>query len=800
MKSLRFFLIGLLTLIFFGIIAVIVFVRFTSRKALPDYNENIQLSSLSAEVEVIRDEHAVPHIYAENESDLYRAVGYQMAQDRLWQMDLLRRLTMGRLSEIFGKDLVEADMLFRSLHFSEKSHVVLDSLDTEIIVSLQAFADGVNEFIDNNTKKLPPEFTILGYKPEKWEPYHSANLIGYMAWGLTKAWSTEVLLFNISQAIDEEYFSELIPDMNMHNVYIFPDAKEDQELAFKSVISRVGRKVSELGLQVFQASNNWVVSPDKSANGHAMLANDMHLDLNAPGIWYQMHQVVPGELNVTGLVLPGQPFVICGHNENVAWGMTNVMVDDLDFYRETLSETDSLKYRLNGEWKDIRVEEEVVYTKEGDTLVLFNQFTHRGPIISAIKGVKDKTLSMRWIGNEYSNELRSVYLYNRMKNWDEFKDAAKTFISISQNIAYADAEGNIGMYIAAGVPIREGDGIFIVPGDTTQYDWKGLVPFEELPHSYNPESGFIASANNRTIGDNYPYYISRWYDLPNRYERIAEGLTSKEKICMDDMKEIQSDQNSKWAEKLVPYFLSLINPKDVEGELELAALELIAEWDFSMPKESIGSTIFEQFYFEFVSNVFSDELGEELYESFIKEDILATYFLDKIRLTNESVWFDDILTEDKIESSGDIALQSLTDAVNALNTRLGSDISKWNWGKVHTLSLMHPLGKVDMLNMVFKLNKGPFPVGGSYHTVSAYSYPSDDLYKANHGSSHRHLFVCGDWDKSQVIIPTGTSGIPASPYYCDQTSKYLNYEYNTELFSNGSVEEGRVYEMRFLVE
>ncbi|MCK4919577.1 MAG: penicillin acylase family protein [Bacteroidales bacterium] len=800
MKSLRFFLIGLLTLIFFGIIAVIVFVRFTSRKALPDYNENIQLSSLSAEVEVIRDEHAVPHIYAENESDLYRAVGYQMAQDRLWQMDLLRRLTMGRLSEIFGKDLVEADMLFRSLHFSEKSHVVLDSLDTEIIVSLQAFADGVNEFIDNNTKKLPPEFTILGYKPEKWEPYHSANLIGYMAWGLTKAWSTEVLLFNISQAIDEEYFSELIPDMNMHNVYIFPDAKEDQELAFKSVISRVGRKVSELGLQVFQASNNWVVSPDKSANGHAMLANDMHLDLNAPGIWYQMHQVVPGELNVTGLVLPGQPFVICGHNENVAWGMTNVMVDDLDFYRETLSETDSLKYRLNGEWKDIRVEEEIVYTKEGNTLVLFNQFTHRGPIISAIKGVKDKTLSMRWIGNEYSNELRSVYLYNRMKNWDEFKDAAKTFISISQNIAYADAEGNIGMYIAAGVPIREGDGIFIVPGDTTQYDWKGLVPFEELPHSYNPESGFIASANNRTIGDNYPYYISRWYDLPNRYERIAEGLTSKEKICMDDMKEIQSDQNSKWAEKLVPYFLSLINPKDVEGELELAALELIAEWDFSMPKESIGSTIFEQFYFEFVSNVFSDELGEELYESFIKEDILATYFLDKIRLTNESVWFDDILTEDKIESSGDIALQSLTDAVNALNTRLGSDISKWNWGKVHTLSLMHPLGKVDMLNMVFKLNKGPFPVGGSYHTVSAYSYPSDDLYKANHGSSHRHLFVCGDWDKSQVIIPTGTSGIPASPYYCDQTSKYLNYEYNTELFSNGSVEEGRVYEMRFLVE
>ncbi|MCF8381107.1 MAG: penicillin acylase family protein [Bacteroidales bacterium] len=800
MKTLRVILYSLLVFILIGIFAGILFVRHTSRKSLPDYNKNIELSSISEEVQVIRDEHAVPHIYAANEYDLYKAVGYQMAADRLWQMDLLRRLTMGRLSEIFGKDLVEADMLFRSLHFSEKSHVVIDSCNAQIQAAVQAFADGVNEFIEKNSNKLPPEFTILGYKPEKWEPYQSANLIGYMAWGLTQAWSTEVNLFNVSRIVDAEHFKELIPDMDMQDAYIFPDETDSKDLVFNSAISRVGEKVSELGLQVFQASNNWVVSAEKSASGHAMLANDMHLELNTPGIWYQMHQVIPGELNVSGVVLPGQPFIIAGHNEKVAWGMTNVMVDDMDFYLETLSETDSLKYKLNGEWKDMKVEEEVIYIKGGDSVVLWNTFTHRGPVISAFKGLKDRTLSMRWTGNEYSNELRSVYLYNRMQNWDEFKEAAKTFISVSQNIAYADADGNIGLYIAAGVPIREGEGIFIVPGDTTQYDWKGLVPFDELPHSFNPASGFIASANNRTIGNDYPYYISRWFDLPNRYERIAEGLSIKEKISMDDMKAIQSNQNSKWAEKLVPWFISLIdkNALDTTGN-EVAVLEALAAWDFNMTKDGIESTIFEQFYFEFVSNLYKDELGEEGFTSFIKQKMLTEYMLDKLRSTNESVWFDNVETTDLKEGPGDIALQSLKDAVRILESRLGDDINKWEWGKVHTLSLNHPLGKVDLLNTVFKLNKGPFPVGGSYHTVSPYSYPMSSLFLANHGSSHRHLFVCGDWDKSQVIIPTGTSGIPASDFYCDQTSKYLNYEYNTELFSKPEVEKLKLYEMKFFV-
>lgn len=799
MKFLRVILIGLLVLIMVGIIAAGIFIRYTSRKALPDYDENISLSGLASNVEVIRDEMAVPHIYAENETDLYRSIGYVQAQDRLWQMDLLRRLTLGRLSEILGSDLAGADQLFRSLHFSQKSRMVIDSCDEHIVSLIEAYSEGVNSYIEDNISHLPPEFTILGYIPDRWEPVHSANLIGYMAWGLTMAWSTEVNLFNISQVVDREHFIELLPDMDMQDVYVIPGYENADMLAVHSELEKITEKISNLGLQVFHASNNWTVSKDKSMNGHAMLANDMHLDLNAPGIWYQMHQVVPGNLDVTGVVLPGQPFVVCGHNENVAWGFTNVMVDDMDFYLETLKEDDSLKYMVNGEYRDMKVEREEIITREGDTLVRYNRFTHRGPVISGFKGIENKTLSMRWTGNEYSNELRSVYLFNRMTNWDDFKEAASTFISISQNMAYADAEGNIGMYVAAGVPLREGDGIFIVPGDTTQYDWKGMVPFAELPHVYNPENGFIASANNRSARDNYPYYISRWYDLPNRIERIMEGLSLKEKISMEDMERIQSNQNSKWAEKLVPFFKELVySHLDEFDEMEKDAANKLFNWDYGMDPDGIESTIFEQLYFEFIRNIFEDEMGEELFRDYIKQDMLASYYIDKIRSTGESVWFDKIHTDVK-ENASDIAFISFRDAIASLSDRLGDDLNRWEWGKVHSLTLKHPLGSVDVLEKAFKLNRGPYPVGGSYHTVSPFSYSFEDLFYANHGSSHRHIFIAGDWDSSKVILPTGISGIPASPFYCDQTPKYLVYEYKTDAFSRPVVEETSVFHMEFTV-
>jgi penicillin amidase len=797
MKTLRIILLSLLALIIAGIIGGSIFIRSLSHSALPDYNEDVALNGIENAVTVFRDSTAMPHIYAESEKDLYLAAGYIMAQDRMWQMDLLRRLTLGRLSEIFGKDLAGADQLFRSLQFSEKSQMVLDSAGAEVLMCLEAYAEGVNRYISDHKGKMPLEFRILGYEPEEWKPIHSANLIGYMAWGLTMPWSMESTLFKLRQVLDDAHFEELVPDMDLQKTYVIPGHPPAGKIAMETLLDDAAKLISEYGLYVFQGSNNWAVSGARTVDGMPLFANDMHLDLNAPGIWYQMHQVVPGKLDVTGVVLPGQPFIVCGHNQDVAWGMTNVMLDDMDFYLETIHPEDSTKYRFNGEWKDLRVKKEVIFTKEGDTVVVYNQFTHRGPVVSKFRKFEKDVISMRWTGNSYSNELISVYKFNRMKNWTEFRDAAKTFLAVSQNIAYADKEGNIGIQTTAGIPLRDGDGIFVVPGDTCRYDWKGIVPFEELPYEFNPSSGRVSSANNRTTGDDYPYYISRWFDLPNRADRIVEELSVDKKLGVEDFQALQANQNSKWAEQLVPYFIAQLE-KEIENASENSqkAFELLKNWDYSMPPTSIAATIFEQMYVELLRNIYADELNEDNFRLLLDQDMLVSYMLDRIRKENTSVWFDNVTTTDRVETSPEILLASLVAAVDQLETRFGKDITTWQWGKVHTLTLKHPLGTVALLNKAFGLNKGPFPVGGSYHTVSPYSYPLTNLAEANHGSSHRHIYCPGDWDKSLVILPTGISGMPGSRYYCSMTEDYVAYRYKRDYFSKAMVEASAAWKMQ----
>jgi len=783
MKALKVMLKTIGILIVLALVGGLIFLNHIKKKAIPDYNATLDIENLTDEVTVYRDTFAIPHIYAKNEKDLYRAVGYVMAQDRLWQMDLLRRITTGRLSEVLDPGLVNADKLFRSLRFSEKSAMVMAQTDPEIIACMDAFCDGVNQYIDSHLKKLPIEFILLGYKPEHWNNINIANMVGYMAWDLSMAWDTEVTLYKISQVVDQKRFQELLPDMKYQPTSIFPEIMHEKKLEIESAMSEVIQVIDNMGLQVFNGSNNWAVSGAKSETGSPLMANDMHLGLMAPGVWYQMHQMVEGGLNVTGVVLPGQPFVVCGHNQHIAWGMTNVMLDDMDFYLETLNPENENQYRLNGEWKDLTLVEERIKVKgkEADTIVI-NKFTHRGPIISGFKGVTDKAISMRWVGNDFSNEVKGVYQFNRAKNWSDFRTAASSFTSIAQNIVYADIEGNIGMQTAAGVPIREGIGILIYPGDTTQYDWKGIVPFEELPVSYNPENGMVSSANNRTISEDYPYYISHWFDLPNRIERIRELLTVKEKLSINDFKDIQADHTSIFARKFNPVFVEALELGNW-NENQLKAIELLKNWDNTYPIESPEALLFEQLYKDFMNAVFQDEIGDDLYTALIKQDLLPTYLLDKTRTTKTSKWFDNVTTENKVETITDNIQMAFENAFAKLSTEFGDDPTTWKWGDKHTLTLKHPMGKNEMVAKLFNVNKGPYPVKGSFHTVGPYSYPMDNEFFANHGASHRHIYSTENWNRSETIIPTGTSGIPASKFYCSQTEMYINNEYHPDPFT-----------------
>ncbi|MEI6680216.1 MAG: penicillin acylase family protein [Mariniphaga sp.] len=782
-----------------ALISGLIFLNHYQTRSLPDYNKNIKLSGLTADVTVIRDSFAIPHIYAQNEHDLYLSAGYAMAQDRLWQMDLLRKVTQGRLSEIFGKDLVDTDLLFRLLRFPEKSRKVLSTSDPKIRAGIESFADGVNQFIAQAGKNLPPEFGILGYQPEPWLPEHSINLIGYMAWDLSTGWTCEILLDQMRQKLGPDLSRYMLPDMDsVHKTAIYPDFKLDKSSAeVLTKLSKTASVIDELGLDVFRGSNNWAVSGKKSTTGKPLLANDMHLGLNIPGIWYQMHQVIPGKLNVTGVVLPGEPMVIAGHNDSIAWGFTNVMTDDADFYQETINPQHPDQYLLNGAWKDLLKVEEKIRIKGGDSVIFVNRYTHRGPIISELKKLKGKVLSMKWLGSEESDEIQTVYLLNRASNWNDFRNALKTFRSVNQNAVYVDVKGNIGLQSTIGIPIREGNRSLVYPGDTTRYDWKGLVPFDELPFTFNPECGYVASANCKTAPADYPYHISDWYILPYRMDRIVEMLKEKEKLSPDDFKKMQGDQKSKMAGKFTPYFLSHLTDKNGLSITEKAVYDLMGKWDYTMLKERPEALIFEKWYYLTGINLVKDQMDSLMLTQFAGQKIFFENFMENMLVAPGGSWTDDVNTKEVTETFGAIIQSSFQQTVREFTLEFGNEPMAWEWGDSHKFTLAHPLSKVKILDRALNLSRGPNAVGGSFHTVGPYENPLNKNSEVNHGASERHIFDAGNWDRSLTIIPTGTSGIPASKHYCDQTESYLSNKYHTDYVTQTKIEGAMQYRMKF---
>jgi len=797
MKVLKIAGIVLLGLIAVAIIAGFIWVRSIAKRGLPHYNGTIELSGIMQDVVVYRDSFGIPHIFAQNENDLYKATGYCMAQDRLWQMDLYRRVCTGRLAEIFGADLVETDLLMRALRIPEKSDRVLKISEKRVTAALESFADGVNQFLDRAGTKLPPEFIILGYRPEPWKVEHSVHLIGYMAWDLTTGWNEEIFLEKVRNKVGEDVLPDFLPDWRFHETRVYLDLGDKLAAAdWDSSLLSGNQGLRQLGFDVFSGSNNWVVSGKRSVSGLPIFANDMHLGLNSPGIWYQMHQVIEGKLNVTGVALTGQPLVVAGHNSSVAWGFANASVDNLDFYLEKVNPDDPYLYELNGEWKEMEVEKIRIPVKGGGEINDELRFTHRGPVVSRFHGLDEVALSMRWAGNDDSNELRSVYLLNRARNWDEFKDAMRTFIAVSQNTNYADIEGNIGMYCCAGIPLRKGgERNTILPGWTDEFDWQGYVPFDELPHSFNPESGTVSSANNRTAPDDFPHYISRWFVLPYRIDRIREMLEGKEKFSIQDFQRMQADQKSGTAAQFKVTLCEELKKAENWNDLEARCLDILCAWDTTGEKRNAAAAIFEQFKGILLKSVFMDELGEDLYGEFVASGAIYQNALQFVARERGSAWCDDVKTVEVEETFTDIVQQSFRETVVALRERLGENPRKWEWGKLHNLTLEHPLGSVKILNLLFQFSRGPYEVGGGSDTVCPYSYSLRNPFAVTAGASHRHIYSLSDWDESLSVIPTGTSGIPASPHYCDQSELYVGNGYHPDFVSEDRIIQSAKYKM-----
>lgn len=792
MKILKITLVTIAVLLAVVLLAGVIAVPALRKSGLPELNGEKSLSALTAEVKVIRDERGVPHIYASNEHDLYFMTGYITAQERLWQMDMVRHATQGRLSELFKRDMFETDIFLRALGMQEKSRMVLEKEDPEILATLQAYADGVNAWITGCGKKLPPEFRVLGYEPEPWTMVDITNIIGFIGWDLASSnLSNEISNYKLGMKLGAEKAAELIADWNLVDEVVFPDFRLDDKLtdkALKAVSSM--EKLEELGIVTLSGSNNWAVSGSRSETGKPILSNDMHLGFNVPGFWLQVHQVIPGKLNVTGVLFPGEPFIIAGHNDRIAWGMTNLGVDDIDLFVETVDSTGN-NYLYNGEWLPFRDVEHTLKMTDDSSQTRVLRYTHHGPVISGMQNIDDVVLSMCWSGYDYSDEIKAVYLLNRAGNWDEFRTALSHFKSISQNFAYADVDGNIGLNTGGGVPVRKGTGLLPRRGDTDEYEWKGYVPFELLPSSFNPEEGFISSANQRTVDSSYPFFISGEFSMPYRIMRIREMAGEKQVLGIEDFKRMITDNHSAYAKMLTPVILKGAEALSDPGETERKAIEELRVWNYAMDASLVAPTLFEFIRMEMAYQLLGDEL-DELYGAALGRQ--HDFYLYRLMKEGPDGWVDNVNTPEE-ESLETIIARSISAALDTLTARYGEYGEQWQWGRIHTITLEHPMGGVKILDRVLKLNSDTYGVGGSYHTVEPYAFR--DNFRAHHGASERHIFNTADWDESLTVIPTGTSGIPGSPFYLSQTETYINNGFYSEPFSDAAVEAAKKYEMIF---
>jgi penicillin amidase len=499
-------------LIFMALILIaagagVVWYQRTVSRSQPQISGSVIVDGIADEVEIIRDVFGVPHITARNESDLFFGMGYAMAQDRLWQMELFRRLGLGRLAEVFGEGFVEVDRYFRMLSANKKRL----QIPKDLAFIPESFMAGINAYQQSRQNRLPLEFKLLGYNPERWGLDDIIAVFKILNWGLSIGWKVDPAAAQVLKKVGEEKFKEAFPEVSGDAPLIIPGEIQDISGEMK-VISRIFQTVHRwASFFPSAASNNWVVSGQKSVTGKPILANDTHMGLSNPSLWWEVHLVCPS-MDVAGFAIPGLPSIPVGHNRHMAWGVTNVMVDDVDFYREKINPANPRQYWYQGHWQNMASSLQTIRIKGKDPVKTEILLTHHGPIISdGTPSAKTEALAARWAINEIDEPLRGSYLLMKVGDINDMVQALRHWQAPGQNFVFADIYGHIGYWCSAAIPIRtKGSGLLPMPGWNGEYEWKGYVPFEQKPHAIDPQEGFIASANNRVSANTYPYTISRY--------------------------------------------------------------------------------------------------------------------------------------------------------------------------------------------------------------------------------------------------------------------------------------------------
>jgi penicillin amidase len=751
------------------------------KSTTPVYKGELILSALRNEVKITYDEFGVPYIDAQNANDAYFALGYAHAQERLFQMEMIRRLSSGKLAEILGSDLLSVDKSMLALGIRAMGERSADkyfsTIDTPYKETSMAYLNGINTFIDKDI--LPIEFTLMGFKPEHFVPADMYTAIGYMSLTFSLALSQDPLMTKINESLGDKYLIDLGIDSASNALNLL--AEEIQVLS--SINQSYQSIFDQIPLPVWEASNNWAISAKRSKSGKVLLANDTHIAYAQPSVWFEAVINYPG-FNMAGYYLAGVPYAIMGHNDRMGWGLTIFPFDNMDLYREKQNSENNNQYWVNDHWEDFQYISHTIAVKGEEDVVYNIRTTRHGPVLNDVFPdvaiFEDSPISLWWALHHMDSEsIEALYQFNTAKNFEEFESAIGKVDLLGLNIVYGDIEDNIAWWGTGKIPKRAShiNPSLILDGASGKDEILGFYGADENPKSINPENGFVHTANNappKVEGVFYPGY----YYPGIRADRIEELFESQELWDVESMKVIQNDHFGARDYFIVQRILLPLLNSTNQSETYSKTIEALKNWNGSTDINSIGAVIYNQFLYFALEGLVKDEVGEVDFPKFANSLLLKSN-IDRIFNDPTSIWWDNISTPEIKEERDNILKNAFEQSVAALEKQFGTNLNTWKWGEIHTLTHVHPIGRKAPFDKVF--NVGPFPKSGSNEVVDkeAFDYNANGIYPVKSGPAMRMLIDFANVSEVLTIIPTGQSGNIMSQHYADQAKMFVNGEYRT---------------------
>ena len=760
-----------------SLIAIIAIAFFAySQYQKPKYEGELQLKNISKTTNVYFDEYGIPHIYAENQTDAMTVLGYVHAQDRLWQMELLRRIAPGRLSEIFGTRALKNDMFFAGLGIDETSEKAVLEIDinSETYKLSMAYLEGINQYLESG--KTPIEFSILGIEKQKFTLKDVYNTFGFMAFSFAMAQKTDPLLTDIRNQFGESYLKDLGVNYEYNPTRLKITKQQSQQ--YIEISKSISELMNKSPVAPFIGSNSWVIGGNKTKSGKVIFANDPHIEFSQPGTWYEAHISCP-DYEIYGFYVAGTPFPLLGHNRKYAYGMTMFENDDADFFQENTNPENSNQYKTSSGYLDYKTRQKIIKVKDSTSVKLAIKSTQHGPIINnLIANFKTKKpVSLSWIFTQQPVKvLESTYGLCHATNIQEFENAVSKLSAPGLNIMYGDAKNNVAWF-TTGKLYKMEKGVnpnFILDGSNGIDDKKTFLSFDENPKSINPKNDYVYSSNNMPEainGYNYPGY----YLPEDRAKRIENLLNSKPNWDKTSASQMINDNVSESALEITKNFMSYLNVKSLSAN-ENQAIKILKSWQGTHNLVDVAPTIYNKWIYFYLKNTFEDELGKISFNQLLQTHLVKQIIGNQSKIEN-SPWWDNLLTKNKIENRQEIFNLSLQQAISSLEKQLGKDLNLWQWSKVHKLEIKHPLSSAALLKPIFGI--GIFDIAGSNEVINnnMFTYSDDAVYNVKGGPSCKRIIDFSDIENSLNVLPAGNSGNPFSKHYNDQVQMFASRKF-----------------------